>query len=220
MSASYQPQAEPANRQGKWISSSKRNPCWVCGRYTDDKCRRSDDLLSCYWGERFAPPAGLTLGKTLDIEGRRWAVVNLSGGFAGNSVILRPHVDRLDFRPAQRQQRQREAAVLAPALREVFSKVRAYVHASLAVLELEQATAEELRRDEQLLAATRRHLQELRAPLVLARREDPSLARMVAAVDHWLRLVSFQAADLEAFNRWMLGTPSPDAIAALRQEAA
>jgi hypothetical protein len=110
--------------------------------------------------------------------------------------------------------------VLAPALREVFGKVRAYVHASLAVLELEQATADELRSDQQLLAATRRHLQELRAPLVLARREDPSLARMVSAVDHWLRLVSFQAADLEAFNRLMLGTPSPDAIAALRREAA
>lgn len=209
-----------ASQSTRWISSSKARPCPVCGRGSDDKCRRSDDLLSCYWGERFAPPAGLKLGQVLDIEGRRWAVVNLSGGFAGNSVILRPHVDRQAFKPAERQQRQREAAVMAPALREVFGKVRAYVHASLAVLELEQATAAEIRRDQQLLAATRRHLQELRAPLVLARREDPSLARMVAAVDHWLRLVSFQAADLEAFNRRMLGTPSPDAIAALRQEVA
>jgi hypothetical protein len=156
----------------------------------------------------------------LDIEGRRWAVVNLSGGFAGNSLILRPHIDRRDFKPAQLQQRQREAAVMAPALREVFGKVRAYVQASLAVLELEQATADELCIDQQLLAETRRHLQELRAHLLMARREDPSLARMVSAVDHWLRLVSYQATDLEAFNRWILGTPSLDAIAALRKEAA
>jgi len=208
-----------ATTKQRWFSSSKWNPCPVCGRDSDDKCRRSNELLSCYWGERFAPPAGLKLGQVLDIEGRHWAVVNLSGGFAGNSLILRPHVDQHDFKPAQRQQRQLEAAVLAPALREVFGKVRAYVHASLAVLELEQATADELRRDQQLLAATRRHLQELRAPLVLARREDPSLARMVSAVDHWLRLVSFQAADMESFNRWMLGTPSPDAIATLGREA-
>ena len=209
-----------ASIKQQWFPSSKRNPCPVCGRDSDDKCRRSDELLSCYWGERFAPPAGLKLGQVLDIEGRRWAVVNLAGGFGGNSLILRPHVNRHDFKPAQRQQRQREAAVLAPALRKVFGKVRAYVHTSLAVLELEQATADELCRDQKLLAATRRHLQELRAHLVLARREDPSLARMVSAVDHWLRLVSFQAADLEAFNRLMLGTPSPDAIAALRREAA
>jgi hypothetical protein len=207
-----------ATTSQRWHSSSKRSPCPVCGRNSDDKCRRSDELLSCYWGEQFAPPAGLKLGQVLDIEGRRWAVVNLSGGFAGNSLILRPHVDRHDFKPAQRQQRQREAAVLAPALREVFAKVRRYVHASLAVPELQHATGEELCRDQQLLATTRRHLQELRVPLVLARREDPSLARMVSAVDHWLRLVSYQAADLEEFNRWMLGTPSPDAIATLRQE--
>ncbi len=109
---------------------------------------------------------------------------------------------------------------MAPALREVFGKVRAYVQASLAVLELEQATADELCIDQQLLAETRRHLQELRAHLLMARREDPSLARMVSAVDHWLRLVSYQATDLEAFNRWILGTPSLDAIAALRKEAA
>ena len=208
-----------ASTKQRWFPSSKRNPCPVCGRDSDDKCRRSNEMLSCYWGERFAPPADLKLGQVLDIEGRRWAVVNISGGFAGNSLILRPHVDRHHFKPAQRQQRQREAAALAPALREVFGKIRAFVHASLAVLELEQATADELCRYQQLLAATRRHLQELRAPLVLARREDPSLARMVSAVDHWLRLVSFQAADLEAFNRLMLGTPSPDAIAALRREA-
>jgi hypothetical protein len=209
-----------ATTSRRWHSSSKRSPCAVCGRDSDDKCRRSDELLSCYWGERFAPPAGLKLGQVLDIEGRRWAVVNLTGGFAGNSLILRPHVDRHDFKPAQRLQRQREAAVLAPALREVFGKVRHYVHASLAVPELQHATAEELCRNQQLLDTTRRHLRELRVPLVLARREDPSLARMVSAVDHWLRLVSFQAADLEVFNRLMLGTPSPDAIAALRREAA
>ena len=209
-----------ATTKQQWIPSTKRNPCPVCGRVNDDKCRRSEYLLCCYWGERFAPPAGLKLGQVLDIEDHRWAVVNLAGGFAGNCLILRPHIDRHDFKPAQRQQRQREAAVLAPALREVFGKVRAYVHASLAVQELEQATADELCRDQQLLAATMRHLQELRVPLVQARREDPSLARMVSAVDHWLRLLSFQAADLEAFNRLMLGTPSPDAIAALRREAA
>jgi hypothetical protein len=175
-------------------------------------------LLCCYWGDRFHPPAGLKLGQVLEIEGRRWAVVNLSGGFAGNSLILRPHLDRQDFKPAQRRHRQREAAVLAPALREVFGKVRAYLQASLAVLELEQATAEDMRRDQQLLAATLLHLQELRAALQLARREDPSLARLVAAVDYWLRLVTYQAADLEDFNKWMLGTPSTEAIAALRHE--
>jgi hypothetical protein len=203
-----------ASRQ-RWTSSSRRHPCPVCRRDVDDKCRRQPDLLSCYWGDRFHPPAGLKLGQVLDLEGRRWAVVNLSGGAMGNSLILRPHVDRLDFRPAQRQQRRREVAVLAPALREVFARVRAYVHAALALLEPQQATAEDVRRGRELLAATCRHLQDLREPLAEARRDDPSLGRLVAAVDHWQRLVAYQAAELESFQRWALGTPSPEAVAAL-----
>lgn len=40
-----------AGNKQKWLPSSKRNPCPVCGRDSDDKCRRSDELLSCYWGE-------------------------------------------------------------------------------------------------------------------------------------------------------------------------
>ncbi|WP_216919723.1 hypothetical protein [Synechococcus sp. CCAP 1479/9] len=203
-----------------WIASGKHRRCPVCGRDTDDKCRRSDDLLSCYWGERFTPPAGLKLGQVLDIEGRRWAVVNLSGGFSDNSLILRPHVDRVDFKPAQRLQRRREVAVLAPALRDVFARVRAYVHATLALPDPHQATAEDVRLGRELLEATRRHLQDLRDPLAEARRDDPSLGRLMAAVEQWQRLVDYQAADLEIFHRWVLGTPSPEAVASLAQQGA
>ena len=207
-----------SSTRARWTSSGKGSPCAFCGRDVDGKCRRSNDLLSCYWGERFHPPADLKLGQILDIEGRRWAVVNLSGGFAGNSAILRPHVDRLDFKPAQRRHRQHQTAVLTPVLRDLFGKVRAYVHASLGVQELEHATAEEIRRDQQLLADTLRYLQELREPLVQASRDDPSFSRLVAAVEHWKRLVAYQAADLEVFNRCMLGTPSAEDVAALQRQ--
>ena len=204
--------------RARWSCSGKGKPCALCQRDIDGKCRRSDELLSCYWGQRFHPPADLKLGQILEIEGRRWAVVNLSGGFAGNSAILKPHVDRLDFKPNQLRQRQQQSAVLAPALRDLFGRVRAYVHASLAVRELEHGTAEEIRRDQQVVSDTLRHLRELREPLVLARRDDPSFSRLVAAVEHWERLVAYQAADLEVFNRCMLGTPSAEDLAALQRQ--
>jgi hypothetical protein len=203
--------------RGRWMSSSRQTPCPLCGRDTDDKCRRSADLISCFWGERFSPPVGLRVGQVVNIEGCRWAVLNVTGGFAGSSVILRPHVGRADFKPAARRRQKREAAAVAPALRELFGKVRCYVHAALAVGEFQGATTEQLRRDQELLAATIRHLQELRGPLVLARREDPGMGRLVAAVDHWLRLISYQAADLAAFDRRALGTPTPEAIASMRE---
>ncbi|WP_457766941.1 VapE domain-containing protein [Cyanobium sp. ULC065] len=73
----------------------------------------------------------MLLGKVLNIDGGRWAVVSLTGGFAGNSHILRPHVDHLDFRSAARRQLKRQAATLAPVLCELFAKVRLWVHTCL-----------------------------------------------------------------------------------------
>ncbi|MCT0198405.1 hypothetical protein KQ313_01715 [Synechococcus sp. CS-1325] len=196
--------ALPRMSRHRWTTSSKRNPCPLCGRDSDDKCRRSADLISCYWGERFSPPAGLKLGQVLTVEGGPWAVVNLSGGFAGNSLILRPDSERKAFRPAEIQQQKRAAVVLAPVLRSLFIRLRSHVHACLAIAEFQHATAEQLCADRELLAATVHQLQQLRGPLVLARREDPAMGRLVQAVDHWLKLISYQARDLAAFDRWAL----------------
>jgi hypothetical protein len=89
------------NPRGRWLGSSRRHPCPVCGRNTDDKCRRQPELISCYWGSRFHPPAGLRVRDVLRVDGADWAVVALAGGFSGNSLILCPH------RPLSRSERQR-----------------------------------------------------------------------------------------------------------------
>lgn len=202
---------------GRWIPSGKNSPCPLCGRDVDGKCRRTDSLISCYVGERFSPPAGMLLGQVVNVEGRRWAVVSLAGGFAGNSLIMRPHVHCLDLKPAARRQQKREVAAVAPVLRDLFGRVRLWVHACLAIGEFEHATVEELHRAYELLTTTISALQEMRGPLVLARREDPSMGRRVAVVDYWLRQVSYQADDLAAFSCRALGTPTPDAVASLQE---
>lgn len=92
-----------ANSRAKWTGSSRRHPCPVCGRNTDGKCRRSAELLSCWHGSRFQPPAGLRLGDVLTIKGRDWAVVALAGGFGGNSLILAPHQPRRRSAPGRRR---------------------------------------------------------------------------------------------------------------------
>ncbi len=94
--------ASPAPR-ARWTGSSRRSPCPVCGRNTDGKCRRQADLISCWHGSRFHPPAGLRLRDVLTVEGRDWAVVNLSGGFGSNSLILAPHQPRSRSNPGRRR---------------------------------------------------------------------------------------------------------------------
>ncbi len=96
------------NSRAKWTGSSSRNPCPICGRNTDGKCRRSAELLSCWHGSTFHPPAGLHLGDVLRVDGGDWAVVALEGGFGGNSLILAPH------QPRNRSQRPRRV-ISAPA---------------------------------------------------------------------------------------------------------
>lgn len=92
------------NSRAKWTGSSRRNPCPICGRNTDDKCRQSAELLSCWHGSSFHPPADLHLGDVLRVDGDDWAVVALAGGFGGNSLILCPD------RPRNRSQRRRVVA--------------------------------------------------------------------------------------------------------------
>ncbi|MEA5414839.1 hypothetical protein [Synechococcus sp. BA-132 BA5] len=96
------------NSRAKWTGSSSRQPCPVCGRNTDDKCRRQPELLSCWHGSRFHPPAGLHLGGVLRVDGADWFVVALAGGYGNNSMVLAPH------RPLSRSQRQRRVITAPP----------------------------------------------------------------------------------------------------------
>lgn len=209
------PAAELPGLSSRWHSSGRHHPCPICQRAIDDKCRWNDSAICCHIGDRFAPPAGLQLGDVLTIEGRRWAVCSLSGGFSGAAMVLRPHVDRLDFTPAQRQRRAREQAVLVPELHRLFGECRLQVQACLAMPELEFCTADQIAAELEHAHGTLKNLTALRTALMTARRESPKLARCVGPVDHWLRLVGHQLRDVERFSRVLLGTPSAEQIASL-----
>lgn len=199
----------------RWQSSSRANPCPVCGRNTDDKCRWNENVILCHQGDRFAPPAGLKLGDVLDIESQRWAVCSFNGGFAGAAVIFRPHVDRLSFTPAQRQRRAREQAALLPVLQHLFAECRQQVQACLAMPELVTLNAAEMQAELDHSKATVRNLTTLRSELVMARRVTPEFARYVVAVDCWLKLTTYQLRDVEGFMRVQLGIPTAEEAAAL-----
>jgi len=193
---------------GRWVSSSKKAPCPLCGRDTDDKCRRREGVIHCYQGSRFGPPPHLKRGDVLTVEGSQWYVADLAGGFSGAHTVLRPHVSRADFRPAVKQARQRQAANLEPVLLDLFRRVRAWVQAALGIPELRLSTLEEIREARTIVATAAEALAEIRPPLLEARRERPELGRLVSAVDLWAREVRYQQADLELFWRRDLGTPA------------
>ena len=43
--------------RSKWISSCRRTPCPICGRHHDGSCRIGSEMVLCWRGSTYAPPA-------------------------------------------------------------------------------------------------------------------------------------------------------------------
>jgi hypothetical protein len=71
-----------ASLQNKWLASSQRNPCPICGRTKDGDCRTSPDGLGvlCHYGQSHSPPDGLKPGDVITRkDSQSWA-------FTGNAT--------------------------------------------------------------------------------------------------------------------------------------
>lgn len=135
-------------------------------------------------------------------------MVALAGGFAGNSLILRPHLEREHLSHPRRQRRQQQVQNRAPALQEVFALVRKLTHLSIGILDFTALSPAELQTARELLLGTIGHLQGLQQALRNARRDDPApeWSRMLTATAYWERMVWQQANDLQRFERNHLGS--------------
>jgi hypothetical protein len=190
--------------QGRWISSSKSNPCPVCGRDADSKCRRRDDQIHCYRGSRFGPPENLSRGGVLHVDGADWYLAEPSGGFSGNHAVFRRHQPTMPGRkqpPAQPQQIQRQVELL----RTSFNRSKEAVDLCIGLPALDTCTIQELRDNRDLLACTLRRLHWLAGHLRHHRRLDPSIPHLATVAGHWVRQLEYQFADLQAFMRRHLG---------------
>lgn len=142
--------------------SSKANPCPVCGRDKDDKCRWNDSFIFCYQGDSYSPP-DLRVGQTLEVPGwPRLAVVGLQGGFAGASVVLAPDDgDEARWRP---QGPQRSSTVTLSVALFVSDRIRV-LRSNLRKLrdcpELEYQTTDSLLEYKQLGEQIEREAEEL-----------------------------------------------------------
>lgn len=68
--------------------SSRKNPCPVCFRTKDDKCRISATRIFCYVGDSFSPPSSLRLGDLIKINGEQWKLISCNAGFSQNSYAF------------------------------------------------------------------------------------------------------------------------------------
>jgi hypothetical protein len=77
--------------------SSRREPCPVCSRNKDDKCRWNDEMIFCYDGTSFAPPQHLKIGDKVKVGSNVYALFSHQCGFANNSFGF-ALIDDFDYR--------------------------------------------------------------------------------------------------------------------------
>ena len=79
--------------RGRFIRSSRKNPCPICDRTKDDKCAWNSEVIHCYNGVSNYPPRGMKLGEVFHVDygsTRDWALVKKDAGFSGNHWIFIP----------------------------------------------------------------------------------------------------------------------------------
>jgi hypothetical protein len=195
MSASYQLQARPANRQGKWTGSSKARPCPLCHRNTSDQCRRGPGWISCWHGTSFHPP-DLKVGEVLTVEGEPWAVVSVRGGFGGNSTVLRPHEERQHLpRAARRKIERSEAQIVAGKIPVLLP----LIEQALAVPPFEQLLDSEFQQARQLIVLALQEAAGMLPRLAAVAKGDAALERFLCWLQGKHRELQYQAADA---HRW------------------
>ncbi len=88
--SSKSPSLEPKlERTGRFIRSSRKNPCPICDRSKDDKCAWNSEVIHCYNGSSNYPPQNLKLGEVVELD-IPWALVKKNAGFSGNHWIFIP----------------------------------------------------------------------------------------------------------------------------------
>lgn len=117
--------------------SKRNNPCPACGRTKDSDCAWADDVIFCHTG------SDLSIGQTIDIDDRPWALVKLNAGFSGNAAVFKPH--REDYKPqglsqGQLLSHQAKRSVSAFAIERFF----AAFDKAWAVLDFHSLSADEL----------------------------------------------------------------------------
>ena len=173
--------------------SSKNSPCPICFRDADDKCRFGDDIILCYNGDSFHPPANLTVGDRLKIAGHVWKLLRMDAGFAANSFLFRRSDDESTLTPLQRRRLRREQKSIE--WRKEFKRIRDLVYCSFStprfdliddadVLEYKQVTDLALEKTEKLLSL-----------LSINRRRTHLKRYTIVALGYWRKMLVYQQRD-------------------------
>jgi len=188
--------------------SSRKDPCPICDRNTDDKCRWNDFNIFCYCGESFHPPNSLRLGDSVQAFGKRWKLVKLNGGFSGGSYIFATAADDEPVRrqtKEEREQYRKRIDLTVYKSKKMFSQLRQKVHQCYALRDFYALSLDQIQDASSLLQTT---VSDCDAALKFVSRNRgliPDSKRLTAAYLIWQKRIRYQKKDLDFFTKDCLG---------------
>lgn len=205
--------------------SGRNNPCPSCGRTRDGDCRWNAGAIWCHQGSHNGPDPSLSIGDTITIDGKPWALVSRNSGFAGSAALFRPHRERRDEPRRHIPRRQRLAAAVIHDLHRLDHAVadfEALLDEALNIPPLEEMFDSDIKttrdRAEQAMDLCLRLIARLERICKLDQQYQPVLDQM----EEHKRDLSFQLADLNAYcdnpadywEKHLLNAPTviPDAL--------
>lgn len=192
--------------------SSKQNPCPVCGRNSDDKCRWNDSSILCYCGDSFRPPKSLNLGETIKVLGVNWRLISFYSGFANASYLFAKTDNFYYLSPLEKHRRKTEirdeAKEKIAEYRKKFILVRQLLHKSLNIKEIQFLTIREISDGQKLTELAIAECSKLISMLVEYKALITIKKNHIFALKYWEKTLRYQLTDIENFQNLYLSPSS------------
>lgn len=188
--------------------SSRHNPCPVCGRDSDDKCRWNDSSILCYCGDSFRPRESLSLGDIIHLSDQPWKLISYYSGFAKASYLFIKINEFYDLSPLERRKKKvqirEKSKEINVEYKEKFARVRNLLHRSLAIPDLEYLNLREITEGRNLTELALVECSKLLSMLVENKAFVAAKKNHVFVLRNWQKTLKYQLASIELFENLYL----------------
>lgn len=186
--------------------SSRTEPCPICGRNVDDKCRWTETAIFCYFGDSFHPPMNLNKGDVVEAFESSWKLLYLQGGFSGGSYVFTRYssVKNNFVSREERQRLQRLIDENTLKLQKRINNLRKLVQKSYALKDFQQMTLQDFCAATLLLDEATEECESV-LQFIYANRSRVKISRkFFTALPLWKKQVERQRNDFVEFQKLYL----------------
>ncbi len=180
--------------------SSRGNPCPICFRDKDDKCRWNDHAILCFFGSSFHPPEHLHRGDTIIVGEEKWRLSRLDAGFAGNSYLFVRSNELHLLSPLQRQRKIKESTKQIIDIKSEFASIRKLVYISISTPSFESLTYDEFVKYKRTTHEAINKCEHLISVISINRNRIVLKKFTVIALQYWRKRLIYQLKDFLLFQ--------------------